>query len=229
MVNLKNSRLYFACLIFYCISSIVYSQERVNLIPERFDAKSPRISFATLWTFEEPKWVSHSNRRNDGNDYNFNYIRFGEIKKDTTSYYILIRNFNDGDYEYPSINRGWYSFKAISFYIYTKQSYYQIKNIQQGESLALPCIGNEFWSANWGEQYNEHCYVKKIKDDIRCYENKEETYTLDWQLFYIKRTKSNGKDVIRFWFPDDCEQYLDVEFETTYWEISYQSFKAIFI
>lgn len=211
-----------------CLSTTIYSQDRVNLVPEKFNAKSPKISFATLWTFDEPKWTSRSNYHN-GHEYNFNYIRFGEIKSDTTSYYILIKNYNDGEYKYPSIYEGWYGFKSISFHIYTKESYNKIKNIQLGDSITISCIGSTLWRDNWGEKYNEHKYVKTIKEYIKKYESKEEVYIPHWELLYIKRTTSNKKDVVRFWLPDDCWQYSGPELNKTYWELSFQSFKNIFL
>lgn len=224
---MRNIHNLLICLILLFISLEVYSQDRVNLSPEKFNAKSSKITSAILWTFKEPNWVSRSNYHN-GHDYNFNYIRFGEVKSDTTSYYVLIKNYNDGAYKYPSIYEGWYGFKSISFYIYTKQSYNRIKNIQQGDSIIVSCIGDVLWRGNWGEEYNEHIYVKKIKEYINDYESDKKKYVPHWELLYIKRTKSDGKDVIRLWFPDDCFQHLNIEFDKTYWELTYQSFKNLF-
>lgn len=215
-------------IVFLFIPLSIHAQDRVNLIPEKFNAKSTKISFATLWTFDEPNWVSRSNHYN-GHDYNFNYIRFGEIKSDTASYYILIKNYNDGDYKYPSIYEGWYGFKSISFYIYTKKSYDKIKNIQLGDSITISCIGNTLWRANWGEEYNEHKYIKELKRYIKEYENKKKIYIPTWELLYIKRTICNNKEVIRFWLPDDCSQHLGPELNKTYWELSFRSFQNIFL
>lgn len=214
----------FLCLALSVVTS--YSQDRVNLKPDKFDAKSSKITEATLWRYVEPKWKGRSNHWN-GHDYNFNYIRFAQIKSDTTAYYILIKNFNDGAYEYPSIFRGWYGFKSIEFYVYPKHTYEQITDIKQGETLVLPYIGSVLWRGNWGEQYNEHVYIQKIKKYINAYESKNKKVFVDDELLYIKRTKSEGKDVIRFWFPD--EYFSREQFEEMYWEVGYSYFKSIFI
>lgn len=206
------------------LSAMSYSQDRVNLKPDKFDAKSTQITEATFWYYDEPNWEGQSNHR-DGRRLNFNYIRFAQIKTDTSSYYILIKNFNNGAYKYPSIYRGWYDFKSIRFYIYPKHAYEQIKNIKQGETLVLPHIGSVLWYG-YGEEYNEHKYIQEIKRYISAYENKEKIFIYEG-LLYIKRTKSEGKDVIRFWFPDDS--FSEELFEKMYWELSYNYFKNIFI
>ena len=98
-----------------------------------------------------------------------------------------------------------------------------------GDSITISCIGSTLWRDNWGEKYNEHKYVKTIKEYIKKYESKEDVYIPHWELLYIKRTTSNKKDVVRFWLPDDCWQYSGPELYKTYWELSFQSFKNIFL
>lgn len=217
-------RLFFTSVLSLCLSVVLYSQDRVNLKPDRYDAKSAQITYATLWRFEEPKWVSESNK--NGDYFQFDYIRFARLKSSVDNYYVLIKKFTDSDYEYPSIYVGKYYFKSIKFYIYTKQSYEQIKNIKQGETLILPYIGDVLWRANWGDEYNEHVYIQKIKRYINAYENKTKIY-IDDELLYIKRTKSEGQDVVRFWLPD--KYFSEEEFEEIYWEVPYNTFKNLFI
>lgn len=217
-------RLFFTSVLSLCLSVVLYSQDRVNLKPDRYDAKSAQITYATLWRFEEPKWVSESNK--NGHYSQFDYIRFARLKSNVDDYYVLIEKFTDSDYEYPSIYVGKYYFKSIKFYIYTKQSYEQIKNIKQGETLILPYIGDVLWRANWGDEYNEHVYIQKIKRYINAYENKTDIY-IDDELLYIKRTKSEGQDVVRFWLPDDY--FSEERFEEVYWEVPYNTFKNLFI
>lgn len=217
-------RLFFTSVLSLCLSVVLYSQDRVNLKPDRYDAKSVQITYATLWRFEEPKWVSESNK--NGDYFQFDYIRFARLKSSVDNYYVLIKKFTDSDYEYPSIYVGKYYFKSIKFYIYTKQSYEQIKNIKQGETLILPYIGDVLWRANWGDEYNEHVYIQKIKRYINAYENKTKIY-IDDELLYIKRTKSEGQDVVRFWLPD--KYFSEEKFEEIYWEVPYNTFKNLFI
>ena len=82
------------------------------------------------------------------------------------------------------------------------------------------------WRANWGDEYNEHVYIQKIKRYINAYENKTKIY-IDDELLYIKRTKSEGQDVVRFWLPD--KYFSEEKFEEIYWEVPYNTFKNLFI
>lgn len=217
-------RAFFTCILCLCLSFVSFSQDRVNLKPDKFDAKSAQIIYATLWRFVEPKWVSESNK--NGYYSQFDYIRFAKLKSDKDDYYVLIKKFTNSAYKYPSISAGKYYFKTIKFYIYTKQSYEQIINIQQGEILVLPLIGYAQWSARWGDEYNEHASIQDIKWNIDAYENSKPTYGND-ELLYIKRTKSEGQDVVRFWLPD--KYFSEERFEEVYWEVSYSIFKNLFI
>lgn len=218
-------RLFFTSVLSLCLSVVLYSQDRVNLKPDRYDAKSAQITYATLWRFDEPKWVSESNK--NGHYSNFNYIRFARLKSNTDAYYVLINNFTDGEYKYPAIYEGWYEFNAIEFYAYTSEAYNQIVNIKQGETLILPYIGNTLWRSNWAEEYNEHRYIQKLKKYIVAYEQGKPIWVPDDDLFYIKRTKSEGQDVIRFWLPS--RYFSEDSFERVYWEVPYSTFKNLYI
>lgn len=218
-------RVLFTCILYLCFSLVSSSQDRVNIKPDKFDAKSAQITYATLWRFVEPKWVSESNK--NGEYSNFDYIRFAQLKSSVNDYYVLIEKFTDTAYEYPSIYVGKYNFKSIKFYIYTKQSYEQIKNIKQGETLILPYIGDVLWRGNWGEEYDEQVYIYKLKKYIDAYETGKPIWVPDDDLLYIKRTKSEGQDVIRFWLPS--RYFSEESFERIYWEVPYSTFKNLFI
>lgn len=219
--------------IIICFFSIcTYSQERVNGTVEKFDKKSPTINHATLWRYEDPKWKRYSNLSQEDGAYilhNFIYIRVNKLNIKDNQYFVLMVKSWDGEYEYPSIDRGWYNFTRMEFFTYTVLDFQNMKDIAVGKTVILEDITSSLWRANWGESYSEHRTISKLKEGIIRHETKK-TASIQGEKLILRRAINKGVDVIRF-LPPDNYNYIDIEehFEHNYYEIPYSIFKRLFI
>lgn len=128
----------------------VFGQERTNREKLSFDTTSGILSKATGWANNSTlgEWIDYENVISDSKDYkdkykslqgeymmsrisqNFQKVQTKTITYTGTTYYVLIVDKWSGRYEYPYIREDWYTFKQTIGYIYTKEEYQKLLNIE---------------------------------------------------------------------------------------------------
>lgn len=126
------------------------SQERsVKSKPKISAGTIAQLNTATGWMLNKnEEWVSLKNtipvcllseyssllnyeEKGLGTD-NFKYYKLKELTYKTDSYYILIKQYKDGFYSYPSIKEDWISTTSYIAYVFEKAELDKLANIQDG-------------------------------------------------------------------------------------------------
>ncbi|MES1181198.1 MAG: hypothetical protein ABUL44_00230 [Flavobacterium sp.] len=119
------------------VSSKVYGQDRINKsVPTISKEVYGKLTDVTGWRLNKHgQWDSVKNAI----DFGDNFISY-ELRKfhaDDTTYYILIKKYNDSYYEYPALKEGLHQSQKVYYYIFDTARVSSFRNIVQGSSILL--------------------------------------------------------------------------------------------
>lgn len=220
----------------------VFGQERVNREKLSFDTTSGTLSKATGWAYNSTlgEWIDYENVISDSKDYkdkykslkgermmsrisqNFLNLQTKTITYKGSTYYILIVEKWSGAYEYPAIKQDWYTFKKTIGYVFTKEEYQKLLNIESLTELKtqyMVSIGSKY------EKYDETKFLDLIQTELSKEKSKYSTFEY---TFPVMKSKEGA---IRFYLPDYFSTYYSkyYDFEKKYFEIDFDNFSNIII
>lgn len=219
----------------------VFGQERVNREKISFDTTSGTLLKAIGWAYNSTlgEWIDYENVISDDKDFktkykslqgsymmsqksqNFQKVQTRTVTYKRATYYVLIIDKWSGEYEYPSIYRDWYTFKETIGYIYTKDEYQKILNIDTLVELKtkyMVIMGSKY------EDYDETKFLDLIQTELL---QEKSEYSSEY-TFTIKKSKEGA---IRFYLPDSFSPYseYDFDFEKKYFETDFKNFTKIIL
>jgi hypothetical protein len=217
----------------------VFGQERTNREKLSFDTISGTLSKATGWAYNSTlgEWIDYENVISESKDYkdkykslqgaymmsntsqNFQKVQTRTITFKGTMYYVLIVDKWSGRYEYPSIKQDWYEFKQTIGYIYTKEEYQKLLNIEnlvEVKTQYMVSMGSKY------EKYDETVFLDLIQTEL----SKEKSKYSSEYTFPVMKSKEGA---IRFYLPDSFSTYSKYDFEKKYFETDFESFSKIIL
>ena len=195
-------------LILLCVPLIGLGQERTSQEIAKISKENlGELTESTGWMLNADKeWVSLKNtipvgglgsEDNDlltyedwglGTD-NFLFYQLRELEYNNKTYYILIKKYRDGWYEYPTIQEDWYKEKGILGYIFDKSELEKMKNIKDGESNMIEIQLIDYVDIEYESEYKSlELMTKKID-----WNDKENKYRL---ILHIAPYKD--KNIVQF-------------------------------
>ncbi|MFV7236010.1 hypothetical protein [Flavobacterium sp. ZB4R12] len=217
----------------------VFGQDRVNRQKITFDQKSEIMSKAIGWAYNTKlgEWVDYINVISNDKDYkdkyknlqgaymmshtkqNLSTIQIKTITYNETKYFVLIIDKWNGRYKYPSIKEDWREFKVTIGYIFTKNEYDKLANIENILELKTKYLVNMDLEY---EKYDEIKFLDLIQTEL----SKEKSEYSGEYKFPITKSKEGA---IRFYMPDSFSSYSKYDFEKEYFETDYANFSKILI
>jgi len=217
----------------------VSGQERTNREKLSFDTTSASLTKATGWAYNSTlgEWVDYENVISDSKDYkdkykslqgewmmsrtsqNFLKVQTKTVTYKGTTYYVLLADKWSGRYEYPNIQQDWYTFKQTNGYIYTKNEYQKLMNLENLVELKtkyIVSLGSKY------EKYDETKFLDLIQTEL----SKEKSKYSSEYTFPIMKSKEGA---IRFYLPDIFSSYSKYTFEEKYFETDLESFTKIIL
>lgn len=217
----------------------VFGQERTNREKLSFDTISGILTKATGWANNSTlgEWIDYENVISDSKDYkdkykslqgeymmsrisqNFQKVQTRTVTYKGTTYYVLIVDKWRGRYEYPSIQQDWYTFIQTIGYIYTKEEYQKLLNIESLVELKtqfMVSIGSKY------DKYDETKFLDLIQTELAQEKSK---YSSEY-TFPIMKSKEGA---IRFYLPESFLTYSKYDFEKKYFETDFESFTKIIL
>ena len=217
----------------------VFGQERTNREKLNFETTSGTLSKAIGWANNVTlgEWIDYENVISDSKDYkdkykslqgaymmsntnqNFQKVQTKTFTYKETTYYVLIVDKWSGRYEYPSIKKDWYEFKQIIGYIYTKDIYQKLLNIESLMELKtkyMVSMGSKY------EKFDEAVFLDLIQTEL----SKEKSKYSSEYTFPIMKSKEGS---IRFYLPESFSTYSKYDFNKKYFEADFESFAKIII
>jgi hypothetical protein len=217
----------------------VFGQERTNREKLNFDTASGILSNATGWANNSTlgEWIDFENVISDDKDYKVKYKslqgdymmsrisqNFQKVETRTviykgTTYYIIIVDKWNGEYEYPSIREDWYTFKQTIGYIYSKEEYQKLLNIESLVELKTKYavrIGSKY------EKFDEIKFLDLIQTELSTEKSK---YSPEY-TFPVMKSKEGA---VRFYLPDNFSTYSKYDFEKKYFETDVENFTKIIL
>ena len=217
----------------------VIGQERTNREKLSFNTSSGSLSKATGWAFNSTlgEWIDYENVISESRDYkdkykllqgewmmsrisqNFQKVQTKTVTYKGTTYYVLVVDKWSGRYEYPSIKEDWYIFKQTIGYIYTKEEYQKLLNIESLVDLKtqyMVSMGSKY------EEYNETNFLDLIQTELSKEKSK---YSAEF-TFPVMKSKEG---TIRFYLPDYFSTYSKYDFKKEYFETDFENFTNIIL
>jgi len=159
------------------------SQERsVKAKPKISTATIAQLNTATGWMLnKDEEWVSLKNtipvsmlsefsillnyeKKGLGTD-NFKYFKLKELIYNSNSYYILIKQYRDGFYNYPSIEEDWINQTSYFAYVFEKAELDKLANIEDGRINKIDINILDFTIIKWKSE-NEALNLIQTKLDL---------------------------------------------------------------
>lgn len=186
---MKHLRL--VCLIIVSVSFFsLFTQQRVsapNLVHSV--SKSAIITNPVGWSYSEwdKKWCGHFGLCLD--DYNKNDIKpsqlssyvlsgygnrgisslqFEKITVRNKIYYLLHHIYWDGEYKYPHIERGWFTYKSCEVFVFTASEYNKLFNLSTGINVVkvFDVTGTSYPNTVKSKNYLNSNYNRIFEDSI---------------------------------------------------------------
>lgn len=217
----------------------VFGQERINREKLSFDTTSGILAKATGWAYNSTlgEWVDYENVISDDKNYkdkykilqgsymmssisqNFQKIQTKTVTYKGKAYYVLIVEKWSGRYKYPSITEDWYTFKETIGYIYTKEEYQKLLNLESLVELKtnrIVSMGSKY------EEYDETKFLDLIQTEL----SQEMSNSSSGDTFPIMKSKEGA---IRFYLPYSFSTYSKYDFEKAYFETDFENFTTIIL
>ncbi len=211
------------------------AQDRTNATKRQLSWKSKEITSAHYfnYNYKTGKWESHKNASPSYTN-NFNKIFIGEYNGDK---YLFLDYWEIG-WKYPEIKEGRFYHKRIYQGLLTKKDFEALKNLEFGDIYVFQA--NIWGTLRKSKQINrlendfgrDYVWASTSKES-REYSPSSLLYITERapfiregvQLIVVKRTLSNGQDVIRFRTYPNANKY---SIDSAYFEISYDYFQRLF-
>ncbi len=202
-----------------------------------FESSSDTLKTAKGWSYNSTlgEWVDYENVISYDKSYKDKYKSLqGEymmsntyqnflniqtktiIYKDTLFYVLIIEKWS-GAYKYPSIKQDWYTFKEVVAYIFKKEEYQKIFNVDNILELKTK---NFVRMRLIYENYDEIKFLDLIQTELSTVKSK---YSSDY-TFPLMKSKEG---TIRFYIPDYFSTYSKYDFEKKYFETDIKNFNKI--
>lgn len=217
----------------------VYGQERTNREKLIFETTSGALLKAKGWAYNSilGEWIDYENVICDDDKYkvklksllgaymmsytiqNFLKVQTRTVTYNEIVYYVLIVDKWNGSYEYPTIKENWNVFKETIGYIFTKDEYQKLFNIESLVELKTQSVvkmGSKY------EKYDEIKFLDLIQSELS---SKKRKYPLEY-TFPIMKSKEGA---IRFYFPDSFSAISKYDFEKKYFEADFEKFMKIIL
>ena len=150
---------------------------------------------------------------------NFNEIGVISVNYKDKKYIGLALEKVEGTYRYPSIKEDYYTFESHYVYLFEEDELRKLENLN-GElelKVFLGTYGDRFLS----EKKYQSCY-ENLKFLFEAGRNLED------EIFKLKRTESEGEEVVRFLTPQTISRYGKlIDFDNHYFEVSLDKFNEL--
>jgi len=230
-------KLTLTALLMICSIVHIFAQERINREKLSFGATSGTIIKATGWANNSTlgEWIDYQNIISDEKDFkdkykslqgaymmsrtsqNFQKVQTRIVTYKGTEYYVLIVDKWSGRYEYPSIREDWYTFNETIGYIFTKEEYkklIQLESLIELKTLYSVKMGSKY------EKYDEIKFLDLIQTELSSVKNK---YSSEY-TFPVMKSKEGA---IRFYLPESFSTYSKYDFNKKYFETDFENFANI--
>jgi hypothetical protein len=209
------------------------AQERVNPdIPAAITKVIGELRDAKGWNFndEQKEWISGRNKipyrewmrpeyRKVGKD-NFHFFRFAELRYRGKPYFILIKEFTKGKYQYSSISEGWYTSTEQWYAVFPPSEWEKIKRLKDRTPNLLKIRVVYKSNVEFG-RVNHREIEKKIDIDRHV-----KTWGKDIYFhFYAYPMKDKG--LIQFYIYNTIEDIRKRKYKP-YYEITLEKFNDLF-
>lgn len=193
-----------------------FGQERVNRDKITFIDSSEIMRKATGWTYDNTRgqWFEHKNTIPIIEDQDFLSVQTKTIFFNSKKYYVLIVAKLDGNWEYPSIHEGWYTYNVFRGYIFTENEYNKLYALDT-TTLDIKIK----YDVNMINEFNEVEFLDLIQNKIL-------TAKEDPHFVLIMPIKKSTEGAIRFYLPCYHFQY---DFKKRYFETDSVNFSKIII
>ncbi|MCP4552228.1 MAG: tetratricopeptide repeat protein [Bacteroidetes bacterium] len=165
---------------------------------------------------------------------NFKQLQLKKVLIDNIQYNVLILIYEDGDYEFPTLQEGWVSFESVEFFVFMAENMVKIlpHDIPYNKPYA---VNMEVFCAGCFTNYNPENLDDKIVAKIQATQNKT-SYNSANLVFAVKvlqekRKKSVNFNLIRSFSEESLSAYyLDTTsvnrlFDLSYYKAKYDQFK----
>ena len=231
---------YLLIFFFFSLTQQMIGQERTNREKLSFVTSSEnKLSKATGWAYNTTlgEWVDYENVISDDKNYkdkykslqgaymmshssqNFQWLWTRTISFKGTLYYVLILEKWSGAYQYPSIQEDWYEFKETIAYVYTKEEYQKLFDIESPVELKTKCkvsMGSKY------EKYDETIFLDLIQTELS---KVKSAYSPEY-TFPVRKSKEGA---VRFYIPESFSTYSNYDFEKKYFESDFETFVNIIL
>lgn len=217
------------CTIILFVNSIhLFAQQRVstpNLV--HFVSKSSIISNPVGWSYSDwdKKWCGHiglcldNYSKNDikplplsiddlsgAGNRGILSLQFEKISVRNQIYYLLHHIYWDGEYKYPHIERGWFTYKSCDVYIFTANEYNKLFDLSTGINVVkvFDETGTSYPNTAKARNYLNSNYNRIFEDSVsgNIGTNPKIAYYTP-HYFYVK-LEDDGQTV-RFQLPNNKE------------------------
>ncbi len=221
----------------------LYSQQRVNKkLPKIGTQIIGQLTSAMGWVYNpEGQWVSRPNRipvyienkdailidyeKNSLGIDNFISYELRPIKIDDRNYFIFLRKYKTGFYEFSKIEKGWLNYKTADFYVFDSVQFSKINSINLNKEAII-----NLYTIYWGsiDIINELNLLSDIEKEIIKQLDKSNEYNGTTLEFIYRPYKEKGLIQFAINISYECEKTISKCFEKYYYETESINFKKLF-
>jgi hypothetical protein len=129
---------------------------------------------------------------------NFLYYEIRELAIGDSSYFILFKNYRDGNFEYPSIYEGWEDSYRFIYYIFSKKEFDKVKNIAN-DSINIIKIQYLYVDGEIGPNFgSSSAKIYEIENNIGRMLREEEPNTDSSKYFVLQIAPYKSMGIVQF-------------------------------
>jgi TonB family protein len=223
-----------------------------SLAQERINKKLPKIGSqiigqlnnATGWIYNpEGQWVSRKNRipvcidnkdailidyeKNALGIDNFISYELRNIKVNNRNYFIFLKRYHTGFYEFPNAEKGWINDKSIDFYVFDSIQFSKINSINFTTEAII-----DIYTIYWGSIniQNEISVLNDLEKEVLKQSEKTDEYKGTISQFKLRPYKEGEAELIQFTINLPCDHENDILrcFNKYYYETDKLSLRKLF-
>ena len=193
--------------IVFLITSISFSQERINTPTPKFDNVGLifKQNYSVKYNYDEEqkKWIEDKKH-----EFHFKTLQFKSFNNNGKTYYLLIKKHRHSGYRYPYIKEGYVEYDKISALVFTEEEYIKIKKLNTGVSKyeKIEDFKNDFELINKAIFNIEKNNVFKYTYFLLKKENDNKARFLIYES-YDKEENYNPEIFKNFYFESDIEKF----------------------